>query len=150
MSHGTLSLWVRSPNRPWGLLESVSFDDNKRRKAQHRQNVLSAMQLSLIHWMDNYHTYRDAAFCIEEKISPYYPAQHVQGVPRIANEGKHRPGGLKRKVPSWLKPVPKGKRHKLNGDGRCKQKRRQVRVISTRKPARSGKPKPKGGIRSSS
>ena len=103
MAHGVFRLFVKSSeHRPWGLLETFPFDDAQKRKHFHRQNTLSRVKHSLMHWAYNYAQYRDAPFCIEEKQDEFSPSLHVFGTPRTRAD--KRKGGLKRK-PYERKPT---------------------------------------------
>jgi hypothetical protein len=94
MAYGKLRLFVKPPARPWGLLEEAHFDDNLRRKAEHRGRVLGRLKKSLSLWAVNFWQYRDADFCIEEQQDPFTPPWHIFGTKR-----QEKRMGLKRKIP---------------------------------------------------
>jgi len=142
MSSGFLRIWIkRDDEYPWGILETLTYDDNAR-KAFRRRRVLKTAIHRVYGWRANYSPFANASFSIEEQESEYSNAVRVWGAKR---QKPKEPGKLVRKLLDDKKAKPKPKltykekeRHQLP-----KLERKSIVVeMPEAKPAR----KNKGGL----
>lgn len=104
---GIFKLWCkRSDEHPWGVLESVNFDNASRRKSQRRKGALRKLRTRLSGWVHNFWQFRNASFCIEEQPDAYSLPRHIQGQRRDKVWVKGKGGGLKRKIPKARAQTP--------------------------------------------
>ena len=107
MSNGFLRIWVRRDEEPgWGLLETLPYDDAKRRRAGRSAATLGAAIGRVHGWRGNYWRFFNASFCIEDQMDEYSAPVRVFGTTR---EKPREKGKLVRKLLSNKKPKPKPK-----------------------------------------